>query len=330
MATSGTTAQTVISTAKLLEHAWRRCKLSPTTQTPEQVRVALESLHTLINYLANRGINLWTVTSHYLSLTEGKQTYQLPPGTLSLLNVVHHIPSIASDGVITVGGTLDYQVELPESVTVTHLSLKLDNAPNGPLSFEYSDDGVTWEVFKTMTVAEAPLSLTWYALDPRLTGSFFKVTDTGLAPNLSVNQFSLAQGTSELTMTPFNRDQYVQQPRKALSSGPCTNYFFERLLEPQVSCWPVPNSDLSFLNVWVHQEVQDVGSLSQELAVPSRWMEAIITHWALRIALETPTVDDARISLLKGLADEMVLTSELDETDHSPIQIYPRIRQYTR
>ena len=87
MATSGTVAQTVISTAKVLEHALRRAGVTASAQTPDVVDVAKECLYLLLSHYANTSLNLWCIEKVLVPLTEGKAEYSLPRGTNDVLNV---------------------------------------------------------------------------------------------------------------------------------------------------------------------------------------------------------------------------------------------------
>ncbi len=328
MATSGTIGQTTISTDKLLEHAWRRCGLLASSQTPEQVDAAKESLYMLLVHLANRGLNLWCVDKHYIPLFTGQRSYSLPDGSLSVLNVLHSKPTTISGSDTSTASTYTYAFTTED--TLVRFGLELASAPNGPVTIAVSDDDVTYTTIKTIALADAPTALAWFDVDPQRTTSYVKVTDTGGSPALSVATFYAANGGTDVPVSQFNRDEYAQQPDKDFQSGTVTNYFFEKSLSPTVSAWPVPNADGNFLTVWLHRQVQDVGALSQELGIPSRWLESISNQLAFRVALEVPGVDPARLSLLKGLSDESVITAEMDETDGAPIMIQPNIGVYTR
>jgi hypothetical protein len=325
MATSGTTGLTVIDTAKLLEHAWRRCKLKTSMQTPEQVASALESLYILLIHLANRGLNLWCVLEKRLPLVSGKTEYALPLGTLSILNATFCRPQLVTG---TDSSTpSDYTTTLDESSRVTRVGLKFSAVGDSVL--QVSDDGLSWTTILTIPITEVPSSLTWYAIDPQANGQYYRVVDTSLVPLLVMDTFYLASGVNEIPMTQLNRDQYSWQPNKTETSDTVLNYFFQKNLDPTITCWPTPASDQVYLNLWTHSEIQDVGTLTQELGIPSRWLETVINQMAYRIALEVEEVDPARFAILKQLADESLANVELDETDGAPIMIQPNIGVYT-
>ena len=87
MATSGTVSATTFTTRKLLDHAYRRCKVPNQGITAEMLSNGLSSLYLLLNNLAVQGIPLWTIETVLLGLTEGQPTVSTPVGTVDVLNI---------------------------------------------------------------------------------------------------------------------------------------------------------------------------------------------------------------------------------------------------
>lgn len=137
-------------------------------------------------------------------------------------------------------------------------------------------------------------------------------------------------GYREIPITKFNRDEYANQPNKSFQSGQPTNYWFEKLIVPQLTLWPVPNDATKKLRVFVHRQPQDVGTLTNELEIPSRWLEAYNWHLALRLAFELPGVSAERLAAVQAMAQGMTLEVEAGETDSSSIYMSPNISSYTR
>lgn len=325
MATSGTVGQTVITTDKLLDHAFRRCGLSVAQQTPESVEASKESLFMLLVHLANRGLNLWCVEKHYLPVSTAKAKYALPTGTLSVLNVLHSRPTYSSGSESSDGQTLT--LTLDTESTLTKLLLNVTTLPTTTVTIESSDDGSTWTTVITLDVSDFASGKNYFDFETAVTCSFIRA---GVSSGSFDGSISAVTETRDLPVTIMSRDFYVTQPLKDNQSDYPTDFFFEKNLNPSLTLWPVPNSSDNFLTVWIHRQVQDVGMLSQQLAIPTRWLESITRQLAFSVSMEMPGVDPNRITLLKGLADEAVITAELDETDMAPIMIAPRIGAYTR
>jgi hypothetical protein len=74
----------------------------------------------------------------------------------------------------------------------------------------------------------------------------------------------------------------------------------------------------------------DVGTLQQELEIPQRWYEAIVSKLASKLALETDAVDMNLIPLLDAKAEQALRAAWDGDNDGSPITITPAIGCYTR
>jgi hypothetical protein len=136
-------------------------------------------------------------------------------------------------------------------------------------------------------------------------------------------------GITEIPLTPISRNSYAQLPKKD-SLGQPTSYWFEKLVDPQVTLWPVPYDDTAVLNLYRHRQMQDVGDLSNELELPSRWLESICWQLALRLAFELPQVSAERMQAIQGMSTAMTIEVEGGETDDSPVYFAPNIKVYTR
>lgn len=308
MATSGTIGRTRFSTAKLLEKVTRRCGLSPQVLTPEHVNNALESLFMLLLSLSNRGLNLWCIDKKLMSLVAGQASYTLPTGTQDILNLLYARPS---------------QVEYG---TVVRFGVKFSTLPTtATYNLQTSSNNVDWVTVGTYATPLQANVYDWQDLDPAVTSDYFRVQSDGVVEDLF-----LSSANREIVITPFNRDDYSNQPSKTFQSNFVTNYYFEKLVNPKVTLWPVPTDDTCCLVLYRYRQIEDVGSLTEEIEIPSRWYEAITWHWAARLAFELPGVEQARRQEVMQMAQGMTLEVEADETDNAPVFFAPNIGVYTR
>jgi len=105
MTTSGT-ATFNLDLNDAVEEAFERCGAE--LRTGYDLRTARRSLNLLFADWANRGINLWTLDSGTINLTQGTNTYNLPDDTVDLLEHV----------IRTGAGNVATQVDL----TITRIS----------------------------------------------------------------------------------------------------------------------------------------------------------------------------------------------------------------
>lgn len=85
MTTSGTTAFN-LDLVELVEEAFERCGAE--LRTGYDLKTARRSLNLMFADWANRGINLWTVDTGSIPLTQGTATYPLPTDTVDLMEHV--------------------------------------------------------------------------------------------------------------------------------------------------------------------------------------------------------------------------------------------------
>lgn len=325
MATSGTVATTVIDTAKLLEHACRRCGIPASMQTPETVEIGQQNLYLLLLNLANRGLNLWCVEKNLLGTRQNQAIYTLDAGTIRTLNIMYSEAARAT-GTDVVGA--DNMVTVLDIATkIVRWGFKLDSAVTGTITLAYSDDGLSYTDLSATESGAIGTGWYWYDLDPAITAQYWRVTCSVPA---TFDEFYLASDVRDFPMTQFSRDDYAQQPNKTINGRPCTNYLFEKTLWPTVTVWPVPNNDYDQLSVWRHRQVQDIGSLTQQIEVPQQWMEAIIWMLASRIAFEFPGIAADRRAEVIQASQAFLQEAELGESDNAPIFWVPGIGCYTR
>tara|TARA_R110000823_G_scaffold58168_7_gene140273 strand:- start:945 stop:1610 length:666 start_codon:yes stop_codon:yes gene_type:complete len=85
MATSGTRTFN-LDIAEIVEEAYERCGLE--VRTGYDAKTARRSLNLMFAEWANRGLNLWTVDSKEITLTQGQASYTFLPDVVDLLDVV--------------------------------------------------------------------------------------------------------------------------------------------------------------------------------------------------------------------------------------------------
>jgi hypothetical protein len=96
--------------------------------------------------------------------------------------------------------------------------------------------------------------------------------------------------------------------------------------------WPVPNdqAEVYQLTLWCHRYIMDVGTMTEQVEVPQRWYDAIVSGLAAMLALELPDVDPQMIPVLDAKAAQSLATAQAEERDNSPIYYSPNISMYTR
>jgi len=82
-----TVGLTTVSTARIIEHAFRRAGIGVEKQTPDTIQLARDSLFFVFASYSNRGLPLWCVEEVSISIVAGTKEYTCPAGTVDVLMV---------------------------------------------------------------------------------------------------------------------------------------------------------------------------------------------------------------------------------------------------
>lgn len=331
MTTSGTIGATTVETRKILEHALRRIGISATAQTPEIVGIAVDNLFLLLTNLASKGLNLWQIDKRIIPTVAGQLLYPLPTGTIDVLNMAYARCTYQTG--TDSSGVDNYTVQLASATAIQRVGFTLSVLPTlVGITIQGSSDGVTWHDTTTIPNNELPAVNTLAYYDVGIsdaTGYAYWRLYAGGA-TFTATELLLINQISELPIMQMNRDDYTALPNKYIQGRPSVNYYFEKLVSPQVSLWPVPNNSVDMVVLWRYRQIQDVGTLTQTLEIPMRWYDAIIWQLALLLCYEIPNVDPNKAQMVMQAAQGFLAISEGGETDGSPIFIAPAIRGYNR
>ncbi len=327
MATSGTIGTTVVQTDSILLHALLRCGLRSTSLTPEIVSLAFDDLFFLLLNLASRGLNLWCIDKQIIGLFPNQATYVLPVGTIDVLNVVYSQPTVQASVTSYPSGTQALGT-LTSSTMIVRFGFMPTATFDDSLTFSINT-GAGYVVDQTLPSQEWTAGAWyWYDIKVPKTASLYRLQSTTQAFTLS--NFVLSSNTYDQKISPFNRDTYTVQPDKNRAGTPSTNYYFEKLVNPQITLWPITQNTTDQITVWRHRQIQDIGTLTQEIELPNRWLEPIIWQLAYSLSYEIPEVDPARRAEIATNRQNFLADGEHNESDHLPMYIVPRIRGYTR
>lgn len=326
MAYSGNIGGTKFNALKVVDHAFRRCRLQAQAITAEMQTYALESLNVLLSELANIKTPSWCIEKVILPMYQNQPIVTLPVGTVEVLNLNYRVLQLLSGTVLSTDYA--YTVNFTTTTTVSTVGVKW-LADAVPLTFEVSDDGIVWLEVGTQSTAATTGEITWTDISGAKPFQYFRFTSTSPIVYEAVVLGNLPQ---EIPLGQLNRDSYVNQSNKVFPGRP-SNYYFQRdLPEPIVNLWPAPFSaaEQAQLILWRHRQIMDTENLQQEIEIPPRWLEAIINGLAARVGAETTMVDATLLPMLEQKAAISVQRAWDGDNDGSPIQINPGIGAYTK
>jgi hypothetical protein len=126
---------------------------------------------------------------------------------------------------------------------------------------------------------------------------------------------------------PISRTEYASYPNPE-SEGFPTTFWFDRLLSPTVTLWPVPNGTQTSLDYYRVRQIQDSNfSDGQQVEMPYYFLEAFAYGLAQRLALIWAP---EKVQLLKPLADESYQIAAAQNIETAQQYISPMISGYFR
>ena len=351
MAYSGTTGQTTVNVDQLISYAFRDAGKTAEEMTPEYVQAAKQALFYNLMDLSNMGVNLWLLENQLYGAVTAQQQLVLPKTTIDVreANWVYIINSAASGYLPTSNSQAANAFDLNLNTTATSTSganwLGLSYSQAQPvfyvgwnsngnqtynLAYEVSNDGSTWttvQQFPTTTLSDRE----WVYFNISTTPNyvFYRLRET-VATTFSVRQIVFSTSQQVIPLARLNRDDYWNLPNKQFPSNRSLQYWFDRTIEPSMYLWPVPNNDFQMFQLIVEKQMEDVGSLTNQIYVPDRWLPCVQAQLSHKLALQLPGVDMGRVGYLENQANKLFQNASDEDRDKSPIYFQPNISYYTR
>jgi hypothetical protein len=126
---------------------------------------------------------------------------------------------------------------------------------------------------------------------------------------------------------PISRTEYASYPNKQQSGFP-TVAWFDRLLSPTITIWPVPDGTQTSLKYYRLIQLQDANmNGTQQLDIPYYFLDALAYALAVRLAqIWSPD----KVALLKPFADEAYQIAIKQNVETASYFISPQLSGYWR
>lgn len=337
MATSGTVGSTTFTTRQVIDHAMRRCKLAPQQITPEHIQTCLELLWLSLSTWGSKGLALWAIDRPLIGLGVGRVYHEMPSGTLDVMNANLRTVSLVDGTDAHTSGVNNYYTKtLTTAGPVTQVGFRPNNFLSTTWSFVIqvsSDNGVSYTTRVTVLSKAVTFDdIYWYDVSGESEATQVRIFGIN-GTTLQIQTFTAGYNAADIPLALVDRDTYSTLPNKNFLGRP-TQYMYDRQRSPSsMVLWPLPSSaytDLSMLALYTHRQIQDVGTMSQELELPQRWYMAAVCDLARNAAREIKEVDPSLIPSLDVDAERQLQTAWDGETDRAPVRLLPNIRGYTR
>ena len=302
MTTTGTTAFNMEFT-ELAEEAWERAGRE--MRTGYDLRTARRSLNIMTIEWANRGINMWTIETGTITLTQGLATYALPTDTIDLLDHV----------IRTQANSASTQADL----SITRISVSTyATIPNKMVQ------GRPIQVWIQRLSGET--NPTTAVLDGAITATATTITLSsvvGLAGSgfirLGTEDIYYGYISGSVLGGVFRGQNYTT----AAAQTDGTAVFVPQL--PAVTVWPTPDGSQQYQFVYYRmRRIQDTGAGLQTSDMNFRFLPCVVAGLAYYIAMKVPELQ-GRLDMLKAVYEEQYKLAAQEDREKAPLRLVPRI-----
>jgi hypothetical protein len=173
-----------------------------------------------------------------------------------------------------------------------------------------------WEVIRTQT------TLTQGTATYTLPTKTITVLDSSIVLNFGTSS------ESRRFITPISRTEYMTYANQQTQGQP-TVWWFDRLISPTVTFWPVPDGNgpytWDFYSVTQQQDVNLPGGETPD--IPYRWLDAMVAGLSHRLSrIYAPQLEQMR----KADAMEAYDIAAKQDTEVAPFKISPLLSNYFR
>ena len=165
---------------------------------------------------------------------------------------------------------------------------------------------------------------------PLVTGQATYAVDSNTVVMLDAYVANNQTGANiDRVILPISRTEYASYPNKEQEGFP-TVFWFDRLLSPTVTLWPVPNTDNgpTTLKYYRVRQIQDANLQNgQQVEIPYLWLEAFAYGLAQRLAtIWSPD----KVAMIKPMADESYAIAAAQNVETAQQYISPMLSGYFR
>jgi hypothetical protein len=329
MSTSGEIGQITLTLQELLDAAFRGCRLTPQQISAEMLLNGRKCLQRMLNTLPSRASPLWARDHKILAFPLNQRAMALPDGTIDIIGKAQCRTYQPFTKTATNNGS-NVTYDLAETSLIAVLGFMPVTTGSETIVVSTSNDGTT---FTTQWAPGAQSYtagvMTWFELEPLIAARYVRITGPILA---EIDELFVGGSPSDVEITRRSHADYLAIANTTTSGTPREYWLDRKARNPEMRFWPIPDSSTAYsvLSIWRQRHIEDVGTMTQQIEIPARWEEAIISMLAYRIAFDTPQVQIDIVNMLKPKADEALSMIASDERDATPIRFAINLRGYQR
>lgn len=351
MGTTGTIGTATFNNQKIIDYAFRACRLAPQQISGEYIQVALDQMQLMLYDWPNDAVPLWCKTKYILPMLQGVPAPIMPTtGIVDILEAnlrqctrftgsytsSEGNAALAFDSnpqtactQATAGGNITLQ--LTTATAVENVGIMPAVAGTWDVALQYSGDGATWITFYQDAAFSAVAGqFAWLDFDGLPVAKYWRLQAT--APTvLNVAELFFGNNPMEIPVARINVDDYWNLPNKKFQGRPVQYWCDRQASGPVMRMWPVPALAYVFqqITILAHRFVMDVGDMRDTIEAPLFAFNALFLSLAEKLRLVIPEVDKQATAEVPQMAMDARKRLWGQDVDDSPINLQLDISPYT-
>ncbi len=329
---------------EIVTDAYERCGVVPSDISSQMFTSALYSINGVMAEFTNMQLNLWEVEQDILALTVGVRSYQLPPGTVDVLEayrrsfdrVLGGTPASSSGAAanafddnlttsciqISSNGNISYTYG--SATVITMAGYMATTTATLTLVYEGSNDGSTWTTLVSNSAQSYPGGqIVWNVITTPGSYLIYRVRETG-GSILSCVELYFANNEKDYPLGRFSRQDYDGLTNKTTSGIPLAIYI-DRAVNPVMNIYLTPDSQFTMIRYNRIRQLHTLSSASQNLDSPFRFIEAMTATLARKLAVKYAP---ERLAMLKSEAADSIQMAQMEDRERVPASFLPDLSGY--
>lgn len=343
LSTTGTVTTTAWDTRTVIDRAYGSLGMTPQQVTSEKISIAQDLLGMTLADMVNTANPLWCLDKILVTPVLGQRVYVMPVGTNDINRAFYRSSFNVTPATLASTSSsywFDFGIDSSGAnadTSVSMWSITWSGTPV-PLTFQSSEDNATWTtVYQTTNFSLGTGGTQFYDMKIQSPQRYWQVIPTTPSNTLSISSAALWNTPADIQMYRMNKDDYWNMTNKSFLGRPLQYWVKSTMANPAQQCeiqvWPQPDAGTVanvVFYIWRERYIMDVGSLQQQLEIPTRWFWTIIMVLADALSMCTPEAKPDRIAMVQARLPGMLQKLWTAERDRSPFKMNFNISAYTR
>jgi hypothetical protein len=331
----------------IITDAFERCGVSPSDISSQMWTSSLYSLNGVMVEFTNMQLNLWEVEQCILALTSGVRSYQLPDGTIDVLEgyrrsfdrVLGGTAASSAGGTASnafdddldtactqtsANGNISYDYGSGNAPVITMVGYMATVAATLTLTYAGSNDGSTWiPIISKRSASYAAKQIVWDVLPTPGAYRYYRVAASG-GGTLNCTELYFANNEKDYPLGRMSRQDYDGITNKSTSGVPVA-FYVDRAVNPIINIYLTPDTQFTMVKYNRIRQLQTVSGATQTMDSPFRFIEAMTATLAAKLGVKFAP---ERLVMLKGEATASIALAQTEDRERVKASFLPDLSGY--